>query len=55
MFFWGFDVPLAEILFILGIVTIIILIEVIVVLTLLIYYKRLEGVKGTRAISRKKR
>ena len=54
MFFWGFDVPLAEILFILGIITVVILIEVIVVLSLLIYYKRLEGVKG-RAISRKKR
>lgn len=55
MFFWGFDIPLAEILFILGIITIIILIEVIVVLALLIYHKRLEGIKVTKVISKKKK
>ena len=40
MFVFGYDIPLVEIILTLGVITIIILLEAIVILALLIYYKK---------------
>ena len=42
MLVFGSDIPLVEIILTLGIITVIILIEVIAVLVLLLHYKKLE-------------
>ncbi len=45
MFVFGFDIPLVEIILTLGVITIIILLEAIILLALMIYYKRNGEVK----------
>ena len=44
MFVFGYEIPLVEIVLILGVITAIILLEAIVVLVLVLYYKKTEKV-----------
>ena len=45
MFVFGFDIPLVEVILTLGVITVVILLEAIILLSLMIYYKKLHNVK----------